>query len=439
MVPAGVAAWAVCGTTAAGQYLDEPRPRCAVDMAEPFGVVNFFDVAAYLRAFSVANPAADAAAPWGELNFFDVSAFLARFVVGCDADADADGIPDWAETDDGVFRGPFATGTSPFNADTDGDGLSDGDEIFGTAGGLDLPALGADPLIKDIFIECDWFAGEFEGATRDFRPRPQAVARVEQAFANAPVPNPYGAADGIRIHLDYGQGGVFTGGERLPGQPVFISFPDEFLLYRSVHFDARREGFFHYAVFANRYNSADNRSSGVAFINGSGFMVTMLDYLSSFNQSQTIVHELGHNLGLRHGGFENRNHKPNYNSVMNYRHQFTGVDTTGDTLGNGVLDYSRHANADIDESAVDEQFGVIGIPVDFNRDGVFQAAPYTANLNCWGGAQPCGSGTDCSDAVCTVLRDHDDWGSINWGRLTTGRSEQEAVECTNEPGRPQAD
>ncbi len=30
------------------------------------------------------------------------------------------------------------------------------------------------------------------------------------------------------------------------------------------------------------------------------------------------MHELGHNLGLRHGGMDDLNCKPNYLSVMNY-------------------------------------------------------------------------------------------------------------------------
>lgn len=424
-----------CCHAAQGQYLDEPRVRCAVDLAEPHGSLDFFDLAEYLQRFVAGDPRADAAAPWGTLNFLDLVAFLSFFNLGCDIDSDGDGVPDWAETDDGVFRNAFATGTDPDNPDTDGDGLGDGDEIFGTPGGLDLPALGADPLRKDVFIECDWFAGEFEGVWRDFRPRAQAVARVAQAFADAPVPNPYGAPDGISIHLDYGQGGVFTGGNRVPGAPLFVVFPAEFQQHKAGNSDPRRLGYFHYALFAYRHSSADNRSSGVAEINGDDFMVTMVDYLTNYNQSQTIVHELGHNLGLRHGGFENRNYKPNYNSVMNYRHQFPGVDLTGNSFGNGGLDFSRGINFDIDENAVYEPDGVIGIPVDFNRDGMIQATPYALNINCPTGGSPCGTAGSCWDSACSVLRDHDDWSNINWQRLAGARSAEpaEISVCTSEP------
>ena len=37
------------------------------------------------------------------------------------------------------------------------------------------------------------------------------------------------------------------------------------------------------------------------------------------------MHELGHNLGLRHGGDDLPNFKPNYLSVMNYSFQLTGL------------------------------------------------------------------------------------------------------------------
>ena len=422
---------------ASAQYLDEPRNRCAADLAGPDGVLNFFDIARFVQLHAAGSPQADVAAPWGVLDFFDIARYLEAFTRGCGVDADGDGIPDWAETNDGVCRGPFATGTDPLNPDTDGDGLSDGDEVFGTSEGLDLPALGADPFRKDVFIECDWFEGVFEGAYRNFRPRDAAVARVAAMFDAAPVPNPFGRPDGVRLHMDYGQGGVFIGGERLPGAPVFITFPGEFDHYKAAHFDPRRLGYFHYAVFANRYNSADNRSSGVAEIVGDDLMITMVDYLSNFNQSQTIAHELGHNLGLRHGGFENRNWKPNYNSVMNYRHQFAGIDFDGDTLGDGGLDYSSGRNAEIDESAVYEPAGVLGFPVDFNRDGIIQPTPYARNLNCPGAGAPCGSwGIDCADSVCNVLADHDDWGSIAWWRLDAAhRVNAEIADCEHAPQR----
>jgi hypothetical protein len=59
-------------------------PGCnAADFAEPFGVLNFFDVSAFIAAFNAQNPDADLAAPLGTFNFFDVSAFIALYNAGC--------------------------------------------------------------------------------------------------------------------------------------------------------------------------------------------------------------------------------------------------------------------------------------------------------------------------------------------------------------------
>ncbi len=55
--------------------------RCAGDFNDD-GVLNFFDVQAFLNAFSAHDPAADLA-PDGVFNFFDVQAFLNLFASGC--------------------------------------------------------------------------------------------------------------------------------------------------------------------------------------------------------------------------------------------------------------------------------------------------------------------------------------------------------------------
>ena len=46
---------------------------------------------------------------------------------------------------------------------------------------------------------------------------------------------------------------------------------------------------------------------------GVGLPVTMGDF-----QAAAFMHELGHTLGLLHGGGDDINFKPNYVSVMNY-------------------------------------------------------------------------------------------------------------------------
>ena len=56
------------------------------------------------------------------------------FPTGCDAslypgDSDCDGLLDSVEFNSGEFIDSSNTGTDPLNADTDGDGVSDGDEV----------------------------------------------------------------------------------------------------------------------------------------------------------------------------------------------------------------------------------------------------------------------------------------------------------------------
>lgn len=53
------------------------------DLAEPFGVLSFADITAFLGAFNSADPVADLAAPLGSFTFADIAAFLAAFTAGC--------------------------------------------------------------------------------------------------------------------------------------------------------------------------------------------------------------------------------------------------------------------------------------------------------------------------------------------------------------------
>jgi uncharacterized repeat protein (TIGR01451 family) len=90
--------------------------------------------------------------------------------------------------------------------DTDGDGLLDDWEKNGldvdSDGSIDLnlPAWGANPLHKDIFLELDWMTGQ--------NPARQAIQAIKAAFAAAPLsaggnPNPDGKP-GINLWVDTG-------------------------------------------------------------------------------------------------------------------------------------------------------------------------------------------------------------------------------------------
>jgi len=56
---------------------------CPADLAEPFGVLDLSDVAAFTAAFVAGDDLADLAEPFGVLDLSDVGAFVASFTAGC--------------------------------------------------------------------------------------------------------------------------------------------------------------------------------------------------------------------------------------------------------------------------------------------------------------------------------------------------------------------
>lgn len=276
--------------------------------------------------------------------------------------------------------------------DQDGDGLMDAWETSGfDADGdgvvdIDLPAMGADPLRKDIFLELDY------QATR--APSRDGIAALKRAFAVAPVPNPGGRANGINLHVDVGRlvdpradeagragtclngidddgdgtvdgadsscryvetnrevgapdcnngidddgdgladgadpnclvGDDFGGGQAIAAAGICQLNP-AFATAKAANFDPRRARIFHYAI---------QSAAAAACVGGQGELGGN-DFVSHNLDPGTLMHELGHNLGLEHGGNETTNCKPNYVSVMNYNLQ-AGIPRVGRGF---ILDYS---------------------------------------------------------------------------------------------------
>lgn len=59
------------------------QPRCTADVSGPDGVLDFFDISAFLNAYTAQDSVADMARPFGEFDFFDISAFLSAYSAGC--------------------------------------------------------------------------------------------------------------------------------------------------------------------------------------------------------------------------------------------------------------------------------------------------------------------------------------------------------------------
>jgi hypothetical protein len=139
----------------------------------------------------------------------------------------------------------------------------------------------------------------------------------------------------------------------------------------------------------------------------------------------TIMHELGHNLGLHHGGNEGQNFKPNYNSVMSYQYQFYGVDNNCTIPGGGELDYSHGTRPSLDENDLDESVGICGgvQGTDWNFDGDVEDTNLATNIDgrwtdvqwqddCSADGVWCVVPTRFDNSSLTVLTDHNDWANL---------------------------
>ncbi len=93
---------------------------------------------------------------------------------------------------------------------------------------------------------------------------------------------------------------------------------------------------------------------------GNDFMVTLasLAPIGRDNTAGTFMHELGHTLGLRHGGGDDKHYKPNYLSVMNYAWQFPQEKNAKDGGLGWSLDYSPVALPTLEEGFLVEGAGL---------------------------------------------------------------------------------
>lgn len=95
----------------------------------------------------------------------------------------------------------------------------------------------------------------------------------------------------------------------------------------------------HYVVFGRYHDFHDPHGFGATDL-----LVTLGNFTDGAGnvreQAGAFVHELGHNLGLRHGGRDDANVKAGYVSVMNDAYQMDGLVRGGER---GILDYARVA------------------------------------------------------------------------------------------------
>jgi hypothetical protein len=295
-------------------------------------------------------------------------------------DTDADGLPDSWET-------------SCYDANSDGQCQATDDDVM-------LALMGADPNVRDIFLEIDWMFEPARGVRGaiNFQPSATALDLTQGAFwaYQGDVGDPCASLPSgcqINLHIDAGLDSVMDfasgrtwrdllngGGPDLSDGDRVAYSPDEVVptsgggldwsgfdqAYRNdpdPAFDPNRARVFRYAVAVEAPHGS---SSGLARVDDTGRPQGALPAFASGGQyflfqgdlpgpqalAGTIVHELGHTLGLGHGGTDHVNFKPNYLSVMSYSFQFSGL------FPSNRIDYSNARLASLQESVLSESNGI---------------------------------------------------------------------------------
>jgi uncharacterized repeat protein (TIGR01451 family)/CSLREA domain-containing protein len=250
-------------------------------------------------------------------------------------DTDGDALPD-AWEDASISNGG--------KVDVNGDGTFSGTIDIDEDGNPDLELVGATRDRKDVFVEVDSMV---DLSFADFLLDSDALKDVVDAFDRAPadlVQNPNNQ-QGIRLHLEFDPTDIIKRVSwdlsLLNGWPILFDITKDGWGgdHRDGHFGtpaervdpnwanirAAKQLSHRYTIIADTW---DGGTSGVAEgFASNDFIVSLGMWPNKVNtmgggtrdeQAGTIMHELGHTMGLFHGGGDHINLKPNYHSVMNY-------------------------------------------------------------------------------------------------------------------------
>lgn len=248
----------------------------------------------------------------------------------CGLDSDADGFPDIWEAN---------------GADLDCDGVVD--------------VLAQDfSLGRDVFVETDYMVD----IDHSHEPTEDNLDKARSAFLQAGVNYVHDLDEAIphadRIEFDV------SGGPSAPDDP---GAPPDWVSFSSIrreHFSNTRRGVYRYGVWAHTFNNAGNTGISGA---GANFAITRGNGAQGASgEIGVFMHELGHTLGLGHGGIDTQQQKTNYLSSMSYRWTLRGMILADDPDGETWPDYSHDSLLDLDESFLFEPLGVA--PTVFDPD-----------------------------------------------------------------------
>lgn len=252
------------------------------------------------------------------------------------------------------------------------------------------------------------------------KPKADALQIAIDAFANAPVTNPDGST-GITAHIDAGSDTIMNpatgtlwgtlshstilahqtnlGTTSATGAYNWAAFDAIKGVGTGGSFDVQRAVVFHYSIFGHSLATSLTTTSGISRgVTASDFLVTLGGWTSDVGsvneQAGTLIHEFGHNLGLRHGGDDHANYEPNYSRFLL---PSLNESTLNETIGlSGVPEAANYGTR---YSLSGTQLVVNSLAaIDWNNDGDSTDNPVAIDIN--------------RNSVLNTLVGQDDWDNI---------------------------